>query len=212
MTHKNQILTILLLTAMLLTVFFVSCEKRPLDIRIESVKRPELPRVNIDLVELSEADIMEMNTAIFRGEITAVEHIQVNMGGTPILFGRITVMPNQVIRGTGLQKADEEITILLPLGYAYSEYTEAGAEGIFMVKLYDKSSRYEENGVSVTLLDLADGGLYDGERFCFLETENGTAAMSELWQNGTLETFPADATIDDVGTYFETLLAHGTRK
>lgn len=48
-----------------------------------------------------------------------------------------------------------------------------GMSGIFMPMIYDETSIRSENNASVCLLDLAEYGFADGERFAFLETENG---------------------------------------
>lgn len=49
----------------------------------------------------------------------------------------------------------------------------AGTTGIFLPIKYDETSTREENGMTLALLDLADYGLLDGERWMFIETADG---------------------------------------
>lgn len=49
----------------------------------------------------------------------------------------------------------------------------AGVTGIFTPMQYDENSVRKQNNKEIHLLDLAQYGLLDGERWAFLETANG---------------------------------------
>ena len=67
----------------------------------------------------------------------------------------------------------------------------------------DENSLWEQNGAKIDKRDIADYGFADGERFAFLETENGLIFASDAYNS------IADATtLDEIEDYIESMLAN----
>ena len=79
---------------------------------------------------------------------------------------------------------------------------KAGVTGIFMPVIYDdENSIWEQNGARLDKRDIADYGFADGERFAFLETEDGLVFSRDAY--GSID----DATtLDEVEDYIKAML------
>jgi len=88
--------------------------------------------------------------------------------------------------GTGLQVEDTGIV----------SHFKKGLKGIFMPTVYDKTSVWEYNGASVCLKDLAETGFADGERYAFLETDEGL-----LFASWAFESIKNARTINEIEDY-----------
>ncbi len=160
-------------------------------------------------------EILGMNTEIFRGTITDVENIAVEFANGQTLYrARAKVAVSETLRGEAT--VGETVTLLLPEGFFFptpnesihttiedclvAERMTAGMEGIFMVRRLGAEEYSTAGNMRVMLTDLGDYGMYDGERFCFLDTETGLV-MSDLWQDAF-----ADATLDGAEGYIREML------
>jgi len=74
-----------------------------------------------------------------------------------------------------------------------------GTAGIFMPMKYDETAVHEENGNSIALIELAEYGLSDGERWVFLDKPEG-AVFRRAAYKGILnyESVEGAATMDEV--------------
>ena len=79
---------------------------------------------------------------------------------------------------------------------------EVGTTGIFMPMIYDdENSIWEQNGAKLDIRDISDYGFADGERFAFLETEDGLVFSRDAYSSIANAT-----TLDEVEDYIETML------
>ena len=65
----------------------------------------------------------------------------------------------------------------------------------------DENSIWEQNGAKLDIRDIADYGFADGERFAFLETEDGLVFSRDAYSSIANAT-----TLDEVEDYIETML------
>jgi hypothetical protein len=71
-----------------------------------------------------------------------------------------------------------------------------GEVGIFMPVKYDGTEKGEENGATLFWKDTCDYGFPDGERFTFLQTEQGL-----LYSEDTYISLSGTSTLDDIKSY-----------
>lgn len=149
----------------------------------------KIPNINSSdcLVYLTENELFAgvhegYTVVIFEGTVTDVKNIRLDFGDGSDNYRAIAkIKVEKVFRGD--IKPGETISILLPVAVGIpgietscteisSQITE-GIKGIFTPVKYDETSVREQSGRKLYLLDLAEYGLPDGERWIFLETANG---------------------------------------
>jgi hypothetical protein len=139
-------------------------------------------------INLTEEQIFtDYSSLFFKGEVTETRSILINIGQDWNEYW--SMISIRVIESyDGALKSGDNIEILMPCpiggGFWASENTVAatlrvGSTGIFMPKAYDDTN-YLKSGKDVLYLsDICAYGLYDGERFLFLE--NGSDAIYAEW-------------------------------
>lgn len=164
------------------------------------------------LIFLTEEELFTtFDTAIFKGTVLETRNIVVNFDGDKAYRAVARIEIEKVYRGPC--SIGETISILLPCplvkGFWATDTNtvsamEAGTTGIFMPMIYnDENSLWEQNGAKIDKRDIADYGFADGERFAFLETENGLIFASDAYNS------IADATtLDEIEDYIESMLAN----
>lgn len=136
-----------------------------------------------DLVELTEKEMFgDKEICIFRGTVSSLTNLTIDFNGIKEYRCVARVIISKVYRGDGLAAGDS-IDMLLPcavdLAGAASEDTgvisrlRCGMEGIFMPRQCTERSYMEMNGATLLYSDLAQCSLGDGERWAFLDTEDG---------------------------------------
>ena len=115
----------------------------------------------------------------------------------------------QVYRGPC--SAGDTISVMLPCplvkGFWVTDTStvsamEVGTTGIFMPMIYDdENSIWEQNGAKLDIRDISDYGFADGERFAFLETEDGLVFSRDAYSSIANAT-----TLDEVEDYIGTML------
>lgn len=119
---------------------------------------------------------------IFKGTVAEVRNIVCDYNGFKNYRAIATIDVSEVLRGN--LEAGTTATVLLPAPVgidmqitdsSISSRLTAGTTGIFMPMKYDETSIREENGKTLALLDLADYGLPDGERWMFIKTADALA-------------------------------------
>ena len=61
---------------------------------------------------------------------------------------------------------------------------KVGTTGIFMPMIYnDENSFWEQNGAKIDKRELADYGFADGERYAFLQTDDGLVFSREAYSS-----------------------------
>lgn len=162
-----------------------------------------------DLVSLTEEELLtKRNTVIFYGTVENIQNIAINYNGEKDYRALADISVEKIYRGE--LKQGETITVLLPCSIGAGGWVEdtgvvshfkKGVKGIFMPTVYDKTSISGCNGTSVCLKDLADYGFSDGERYAFLETNDGLLFSS--WAYKSIENA---TTIDEIEDYILSMI------
>lgn len=138
--------------------------------------------------ELFEPQILGYEAAAFEGVVRRIRNISFELGGHTDYRAIAAIEVGEVLRGP-LQTGDT-VTLLLPAPVGTNIWVEdtgvssqltEGAKGIFMPIRYDETSVYEEAGQRLALLDLADYGLPDGERWLFIEKDDGLIYFQDAY-------------------------------
>ena len=136
-------------------------------------------------------EMFARKTDIYRGEIIDCDTLRIDFGSVTEYRSVVMIKVERVYRGEFSE--GETIRLLLPLGFYFSEnpvYSSVtkviekmgvGMKGIFMTVPYDESSHAIFDDEVLMLLDIADCGMGDGERWCFLDTGRGVA-MGDMWR------------------------------
>lgn len=154
-------------------------------VKVKYVDNPPTIRNEYMLVGLSEdelfaSDFNSYEIVAFEGTVKEVLNIVCDYNGRKDYRAIATIEVGQVLRGS--LEAGKTVTVLLPAPVGTDYKTEdtsvssqmaAGARGIFTPIRYDETSYREENGKKLALLDLAEYGIPDGERWMFIETTSG---------------------------------------
>ncbi len=164
-------------------------------------------------------EMFAQETDVYKGEIVDCDTLRIDFGGVTEYRSVVEIKVECVYRGEISE--GETIRLLLPLGFYFSEnpvYSsvtkvvekmEVGMKGIYMTFSYGESSYAIFNGELLMLRDIADCGMGDGERWCFLDTGNGVA-MGDMWndEDGPFGVLPYEqdgvyenTTLDDVESY-----------
>lgn len=121
---------------------------------------------------------------------------------------RLSNQVSKIYRGD--VEENNEVKVLLPCTINDDVWIEdtgtvssmrEGMNGIFMLYPYEEDSVLITNHCSLYLKDLADFGFLDGERYAFLETEQGL-----LYYKSAYESLSNAQTLDDVEDYIESML------
>lgn len=160
-----------------------------------------------DLAWMTEEEIFgpiaSVETTIVRGTVTGIENIVIDFNGEKEYRALATVEVEKVIRGDC--EPGDVLTIKLPCpiggGIAVEDTgvisrIRVGMEGIFMPRQYGEDEYWEQNGAVLLQKDVAGYGFWDGERFAFLQTEEGI-----VYARGSFTGMSEPATLDDVEEY-----------
>lgn len=163
-----------------------------------------------DLIWLTEEEIFhEYNTSIFSGEVVDLKNIVIEMGSRNKNYRAIASI--KIIESyRGNEAIGDIVNVLLPTPintHTWVEDTKViskikmGTNGIFMPYKYDHNSIWSENNSTLYLMDIAEYGLLDGERFAFLQTENGIA-----YADFAYESIPKHPTMDQIKKYVHKMI------
>lgn len=134
-----------------------------------------------NLIEMSEEELFsKWEPALVRGVVTQIDHIELDFNGQEEYRSLVTIDVTDVYRGD--IEPGSAIQVLTVAGVG-SEVLQSdadvvselrlGMEGIFMPIPYDASHIWSQNGATLQLTDVSDYGFPDGERYMFLNTEQG---------------------------------------
>ena len=140
--------------------------------------------VNADLMPLTEEELFHYplwERAAFRGTITGLSNIEIDFQNYKQYRAIALIRVDKVYLGDVPE--GETVKVLLPSPVSLSGFwaedsgtvsaMRTGMTGIFTPSVYDDDAYMGSNDGILMLKDLADYGLGDGERFAFLETEDG---------------------------------------
>jgi hypothetical protein len=189
---KNKRLSIALVAAACVLTFLISIPifhgrsdfELPNSVGNVSVKYiNKAPNISAaySLVSLTEEELFhKYNTDIFMGKIEDIRNIKIKFNSSYEYRAIAKIKVDKVYRGN--KKVGETVSALLPCSVNTSVWVEdtevvssmrVGMSGIFMPVKYDKTMYREENGAKIYLQDIAEYGFMDGERYAFLNSNNG---------------------------------------
>ncbi len=183
---------------------------RSQNVRVFELRKPPEVGHNVySLIPLTQEQIFtEWDTAIFRGTVTDIRNIEVDMNGESFYWSLISVEVKSVLRGD-LQPGDTAvIRAETPLGS--DDWVEdqevvsrirVGAEGVFMPQVYDSESLFGANGAWLCLQDIAPYGFPDGVRWLFLDTPEGLA-----FDRPSFPSASGAQTLEDIEAYIGRML------
>lgn len=166
-------------------------------VKIKYIDNPPTIQNEYSLVWLSEDELFAPNfnsyeIIAFEGTVKEVRNIVCDYNGRKDYRAIATIEVSEVLRGS--LEAGKNVTVLLPTPVgtdfkaedsSVSSQIAAGTTGIFMPIKYDETSIREENGETLALLDLAEYGFPDGERWMFIETANGLVYNKDAYSSFT---------------------------
>lgn len=151
-------------------------------VKVRYVKKAPQVRAQYDLVYFTEEELITREgLEIVQGTITELRNIEVTIEGHKNYYALASVEVEKVLKGQC--KVGDTIVIKLPCPIGSDVWIEdtevasamrVGMKGIFMPIAYDEeNSYYQEGNTTLYWKDFVDFGLLDGERYAFLETEEG---------------------------------------
>lgn len=190
-------------------------------ITVRRVDPPEnAASVLSDLAPLTEEEVIDYDTSIFRGVVTDTRNIsieyRVNSDIVSDLYSMITVEIEKSIRGN--ETPGETATILAQgyIGGKWREWAEdtgttsqiqTGMEGIFMPHKFKESDVKTVGGSSLKWLNVCQYMFPDGERFAFLQKDDGIVYAD--WEFISLY---KPKNLDDVEAYIKGMLDNSILK
>ena len=163
-----------------------------------------------DLPWLTEEQLLNgQPTYVFQGTVVGLQNLCLDFNGLLEYRALATIQVEKAYRG-GLSEGST-VTLLLPCpiaaGTAVSETQVAssfriGMRGIFMPKAYQAQDVSTLIGATLYLQELAGYGLPDGERYAFLETDQGL-----IYARWAYESLEGAQTLEDVTSYLTKHLA-----
>ncbi len=181
------------------------------NVRVFDLTRPPkgAPKNIYDLMRLTEEEMFTYwDTAIFRGVVTDIQNIEVDMNGESFYWSLVSVKVSHVLRG-GVEPGETvRIRVETPIGEEVwvedqdlAARLRVGTEGIFMPQVYDGESMFGANGAWLCLRDLAPYGLADGVRWLFLDTPEGLAFYRPAFPSAS-----GAETLEDIEAYIGRML------
>ena len=157
-----------------------------------------------NLVEMSEDELFsKWNPAVVRGVVKQIDHIELDFDGQEEYQSIVTIGVTDVYRGD--IEPGSTIQVLTVAGVG-SEVLQSdadviselrlGMEGIFMPRRHDESHVWSQNGASLHVMDVTDYGFPDGERYMFLNTDEGLVFSRDAYPS-----LRGAETLDDVEAF-----------
>lgn len=164
------------------------------------------------LIGLTEDQIFnEYNTSIFKGKVTEIKNIRIQMGWGRREYRAIATV--EVLNSyRGNEKLGDTVKILLPCSINMDIKVEdtgvvssmnVDTIGIFMPIKYDESSIWQENNATLYLKDVSDYGFLDGERFAFIQTESGIK-----YSEWAFESIDKNPSLEDIEKYILDMISN----
>lgn len=174
-------------------------------VKVKYVNNPPAIQNDYSLVGLSEDELFASNFNSYEiialeGTVKEVRNIVCDYNGRKDYRAIATIEVSEMLRGN--LEAGNTVTVLLPAPVGtdlkvedtnVSSKITAGTTGIFLPIKYDETSTREENGKTLALLDLAEYGVPDGERWMFIKTAEGL-----VYNKGAYPSFAKAEDLKDV--------------
>lgn len=156
------------------------------------------------LEQLTEDEIFnKYNTSVFKGAVEEIQNLKIKFGKNTEYQSIATIKIDEVYRGD--EKSGEVVKILLPTPIGTDVWVEdtevvsalrVGVEGIFMPIKYNGTEKRMENGATLYWKDISDYGVLDGERFMFLQTNQGL-----IYSKDAYKSLSGALTLEDIKKY-----------
>jgi hypothetical protein len=150
--------------------------------------------------ELLSGSIDQYKVVVFEGTVKAVDNIKLDFGETEFYRAIVQIEVTEVIRGN--LAVGDVLSVLLPnpidsnvevSDTLVTSQIRVGTKGIFMPMIYDETSIYSTNEKTLYLIEIAEAGFSDGQRWAFLETQNGL-----LYANDAYPSFSDVESLEDI--------------
>ena len=160
-----------------------------------------------NLAEMSEDELFsKWEPAVVRGVVQQIDHIELDFNGQAEYQSIVTISVTDVYRGE--VEPGSEMKVLTVAGVG-SEVLQSdadviselrlGMEGIFMPRRHDASHIWSQNGATLQVMDVSDYGFPDGERYMFLNTNEGLAFSRDAYPS-----LRGAETLDDIEAFMMT--------
>jgi len=157
-----------------------------------------------NLAEMSEDELFsKWNPTVVRGVVKQIDHIELDFNGQEEYQSIMTIGVTDVYRGE--VEPGSEMKVLTVAGVG-SEVLQSdadviselrlGMEGIFMPIPYDASHIWSQNGATLQVMDVTDYGFPDGNRYMFLNTDEGLVFSRDAYPS-----LRGAETLDDVEAF-----------
>ncbi len=205
------VVCLLLVLAIAIAIPFLNNGSGDFDLKLSSgvkvnyVDNPPTIASKSQLMWLSEDELFALNfnsyeIVAFEGTVKEVRNIVCDYNGSKDYRAIATIEVGEMLRGDFEEGVT--VTVLLPgpagtdlkvEDTSISSQITAGTTGIFLPIKYDETSIREENGKTLALLELAEYGFPDGERWMFIETAKGL-----VYNKGAYPSFAKAEDLKDV--------------
>ncbi|UTT43721.1 hypothetical protein [Exiguobacterium aurantiacum] len=157
-----------------------------------------------NLAEMSEDELFsKWEPAVVQGVVKQIDHIELDFNGQEEYQSIVTIGVTDVYRGDIEQGSTIQVLTVAGVG---SEVLQSdadviselrlGMEGIFMPRRHDASHVWSQNGASLQVMDVSDYGFPDGERYMFLNTDEGLVFSRDAYPS-----LRGAETLDDVEAF-----------
>lgn len=173
----------------------------------------EAPDYTFPMMKLREMTEEELfysdQTDIFSGTVKSTRNVAVLMGEQKNYYAIVEIAVDQVFRGPCASGDIATIVLNHPIDMEGMDREDTnvtgsireGMKGIFMPLQCDESNFVEIDGETFYWSDLADYKFLDGERYAFLETDDGLVFDRQAYKS-----IENAATLEDVEIYIHTML------
>lgn len=160
-----------------------------------------------NLAEMSEDELFsKWEPVVVRGVVKQIDHLELDFNGQEEYQSIVTIGVTDVYRGDIEPGSEMEV---LTVAGAGSEVLQSdadviselrlGMEGIFMPRRHDAFHVWSQNGASLQVMDVSDYGFPDGERYMFLNTDEGLVFSRDAYPS-----LRGAKTLDDIEAFMMT--------
>lgn len=162
-------------------------------VKVRHVENPPAVGSSGDIEWLTETELFgekyaDLKIVAFEGIVDDIINIECDYDGSKDYRAIAYINVTDVLRGDIARGSTVKILLPGPIDTnilvsetSVSSQMMVGGKGIFMPITYNENSIREENGKELVLLELAEYGLADGERWVFLESSKGLMFNKEAY-------------------------------
>ncbi|WP_029594970.1 MULTISPECIES: hypothetical protein [Exiguobacterium] len=157
-----------------------------------------------NLIEMSEDELFsKWEPVVVRGVVKQIDHIELDFNGQEEYQSIVTIGVTDVYRGEVEPGSEMKVLTVAGVGSKVLQSDadiiselRLGMEGIFMPRLHDTSHVWSQNGATLQVMDVSDYGFPDGERYMFLNTDEGLVFSRDAYPS-----LRGAETLDDVEAF-----------